>query len=85
MGNLEQEEALIPFPKLQTRYKLITKVIASCSLTQTRCISFKPMTLISFCAMLSLACMATEKHLRHMQCIPFMAHSGITISGYLQS
>ena len=46
-GKLEYREALLPFPKFHFQYKIITKLISVCSLTQTRCIIFKPMTPIS--------------------------------------
>ena len=47
-GKLENREALLPFPKVHFQYKIITKLIFVCSLTQTRYILFKPMTPISF-------------------------------------
>ena len=47
-GKREYREALLPFPKFHFQYKIITKLISFCSLTQTRCILFKPMTPISF-------------------------------------
>ena len=46
-GKLENREALLPFPKFHFQYKIIRKLISVCSLTQTRCILFKPMTSIS--------------------------------------
>ena len=47
-GKLENREALLPFPKVHFQYKIITKLIFVCSLTQTRYILFEPMTPISF-------------------------------------
>ena len=47
-GKLEYREALLPFPKFHFQYKIITKLISVCRLTQTRCILFEPMTPISF-------------------------------------
>ena len=50
-GKLKREtsnsKALLPFPKFHFQYKIIRKLISVCSLTQTRCILFKPMTSIS--------------------------------------
>ena len=46
-GKLEYREALLPFPKFHFQYKIITKLISVCRLTQTRCIIFEPMTPIS--------------------------------------
>ena len=47
-GKLENREALLPFPKVHFQYKIITKLIFVCSLTQTQYILFKPMTPIRF-------------------------------------
>ena len=47
-GKREYREALLPFPKFHFQYTIIRKLISVCSLTQTRCILFKPMTPISF-------------------------------------
>ena len=50
-GKLWYREALLPFPKFHFQYKIIRKLISVCSLTQTRCILFKPMTPISSLAL----------------------------------